>query len=41
MFFITLTMAALASIPLSYAIGWPSKKHFGRSAIRPMLRSSR
>jgi hypothetical protein len=41
MFFLTLLMAALASIPLGYAIGWPGKTRFGRSTIRPMLRSSR
>lgn len=41
MFFLTLLMAALATIPLSYAINLPGRKHFGRSAIRPMARCSR
>lgn len=39
MFFLMLTMVALASIPLSYAIGFPGKALPGRSAITPMRRS--
>jgi hypothetical protein len=40
MFFLTLLMVALASIPLSFAIGFPGKASRGRS-IAPMHRISR
>jgi hypothetical protein len=40
MFFIMLVMVALASIPLSFAIGFPGKAFRGRS-IAPMHRTSR
>ena len=41
MFFFTLAMVVFASIPLSYAIGFPGKASPCRQAIAPMRRSRR
>jgi hypothetical protein len=40
MFFVTLVMVALASIPLGFGIGWSAGQR-RRTSIRPMYRMAR